>query len=310
MSNFQGIRAAMRLMAVAALSLLFGFGASAQTIRYIHTDGLGSPVLVTDKDRNAVERSEYEPYGSLLNRPVWDGPGYTGHVMDAATGLVYMQQRYYDQSIGRFISDDSVATESISGSNFNRYKYASNNPYKFTDPDGRQDSVAAERSYGAAVGYMLRNDPERLKVWEGGERAATTTAGGGKAAPAGAETGKAVGDFIDKGDYSNSAIASIVLKAAIGGALTGRAKNKLKPDSNAGGAHSVLKRDVNGKITNTATYEVNPKNPSGFQQVKRVDVTGSEHRNSDGTVVPTPHVSEGGGRNVRPAEPDDLPRQR
>ncbi|MDY4295252.1 MULTISPECIES: RHS repeat-associated core domain-containing protein [unclassified Xanthomonas] len=137
MSNFQGIRAAMHLMAAAALSLLIAFGVSAQTVRYIHTDGLGSVVLVTDKDRNIIERREYEPYGNIANQPLVDGPGYTGHVMDAATGLAYMQQRYYDPIIGRFLSVDPVAATTKPGQNFNRYWYGENNPYKFFDPDGR-----------------------------------------------------------------------------------------------------------------------------------------------------------------------------
>ena len=37
----------------------------------------------------------YEPYGTTL-MPADQGPGYAGHVTDAATGLSYMQQRYYD----------------------------------------------------------------------------------------------------------------------------------------------------------------------------------------------------------------------
>ncbi|WP_295951586.1 RHS repeat-associated core domain-containing protein [uncultured Xanthomonas sp.] len=142
MSNFQRIRGALRLMAAAALSLLATFGASAQTVRYVHTDGLGSSVLMTDKDRNVIERSEYEPYGSLLNRPISDGPGYTGHVMDAATGLTYMQQRYYDPLTGRFLSVDPVTAYSNPMAQFNRYWYASNNPYRFKDLDGRAVSCA------------------------------------------------------------------------------------------------------------------------------------------------------------------------
>jgi RHS repeat-associated protein len=68
---------------------------------------------------------------------VIDGTGYTGHVMDQATGLTYMQQRYYDPQIGRFLSTDPMPTDPNSGANFNRYSYANNNPYGFTDPDGR-----------------------------------------------------------------------------------------------------------------------------------------------------------------------------
>ena len=111
--------------------------AHAQTVEYIHTDALGTPVAVTDANRNVIERSEYEPYGKVLNRVVKDGPGYTGHVEDAATGLTYMQQRYYDATLGRFLSVDPVTADGNNGGNFNRYWYGNNNPYKFTDPDGR-----------------------------------------------------------------------------------------------------------------------------------------------------------------------------
>ena len=124
---------AMVLLFFAALS------ARGQTVEYIHTDALGTPVAVTDVNRNVLERSEYAPYGEVLNRPLRGGPGYTGHVEDAATGLVYMQQRYYDPQIGRFLSVDPVGVSPNAGLNFNRYWYASNNPYKNIDPDGRCD---------------------------------------------------------------------------------------------------------------------------------------------------------------------------
>ncbi|MBO9872956.1 MULTISPECIES: RHS repeat-associated core domain-containing protein [Xanthomonas] len=141
MSNFHGIHVALRLLAATALSLFVAFGASAQTVRYVHTDGLGSVVLITDKDRNVVERSEYEPYGGLLNRPITNMPGYTGHVMDMATGLTYMEQRYYDQELGRFLSVDPIAVRGEDG--FNRYWYANNNPYKFVDLDGRESFLVS-----------------------------------------------------------------------------------------------------------------------------------------------------------------------
>jgi RHS repeat-associated protein len=105
--------------------------------KYQHTDALGSPVAVTASNRTVLERSEFEPYGKLLNRSLEDGPGYTGHVSDAATGLSYMQQRYYDPGIGRFLTVDPVTADSSSGDNFNLYWYGNDNPYKFTDPDGR-----------------------------------------------------------------------------------------------------------------------------------------------------------------------------
>ena len=53
-----------------------------------------------------------------------------------------MQQRYYDPIIGRFYSNDPVGFTASNPMMFNRYAYANNNPYKYTDPDGRQAWVA------------------------------------------------------------------------------------------------------------------------------------------------------------------------
>ncbi|MFK3649185.1 RHS repeat-associated core domain-containing protein [Lysobacter enzymogenes] len=111
-------------------------GMAQTVVEYIHTDALGTPVAITDAAQNVVERPQYEPYGRTLASQA-DGPGYTGHVTDAATGLVYMQQRYYDAELGRFLSADPVAARSAPVAGFNRYLYAMNNPYKFKDPDGR-----------------------------------------------------------------------------------------------------------------------------------------------------------------------------
>ncbi|WP_234349364.1 RHS repeat-associated core domain-containing protein, partial [Xanthomonas citri] len=108
------------------------------TIKFQHTDALGSPIAVTDTSGQVVERTDYQPYGSPIGKTV-DGIGYTGHAMDGATGLTYMQQRYYDQDLGRFLSVDPVAADSVLAANFNRYRYASNNPYSFKDPDGRAE---------------------------------------------------------------------------------------------------------------------------------------------------------------------------
>ncbi len=99
-------------------------------------------VAKTDQSGNVIERIDYEPYGALVGGQVKDGPGHTGHVSDAATGLCYMQQRYMDPQLGVFLSVDPVMAYQKPVDQFNRYRYANGNPYKFTDPDGRQ---AAER---------------------------------------------------------------------------------------------------------------------------------------------------------------------
>jgi len=131
-----------RLGALVIGMLLPGTGAAqaADTVYYYSSDTIHSEVVVTDQNRNVVERTYYAPYGQVLNRDLRDGPGYTGHEEDPETNLVYMQQRYYDPEAGRFLSTDPVQADGNGGS-FNRYEYANDNPYRYTDPDGRESGA-------------------------------------------------------------------------------------------------------------------------------------------------------------------------
>lgn len=131
--NIEHIYLGTSLVAVRQ-STVDGFGTH---VRYQHTDALGSPIAATDASQGIFERTGYEPFGAQVLRPLTDGVGFAGHVQDAATGLTYMQQRYYDPLIGRFLSTDPVTAYDGGTQFFNRYAYAFNNPYRFTDPDGR-----------------------------------------------------------------------------------------------------------------------------------------------------------------------------
>lgn len=114
------------------------WGAGAQeTVRYVHTDALGSPVAESDEDGNIVVRYDYEPYGASIGEGIEDGPGFTGHVSDASTGLIYMQQRYYDPELGMFLSVDPVTAYTNPVAQFNVYRYGNGSPFTFVDPDGR-----------------------------------------------------------------------------------------------------------------------------------------------------------------------------
>ncbi|MBP1473704.1 RHS repeat-associated core domain-containing protein [Frateuria sp. MAH-13] len=129
-----------RVAAVVLVLLSVGWGGpapAAETTTYVLTDVQGTVLAREDAQGNIIARYDYRPYGKQQAGPVATGPGYTGHVEDPDTGLVYMQQRYYDPEVGRFLSVDPVTAYSNPIGAFNRYWYASDNPYKFTDPDGR-----------------------------------------------------------------------------------------------------------------------------------------------------------------------------
>jgi len=74
--------------------------------------------------------------------------------------LAYDSARYYDPSLGRFISADTIAPSFGNPQNRNRYSYALNNPLKYTDPTGHcvegfDETLAGCGSYLSAHGWNL-----------------------------------------------------------------------------------------------------------------------------------------------------------
>ena len=139
-------------------------GAGEQT--FIHPDILGTTAGKTNSDGGLIKPLRYAPFGLEWGKTNAssgeDEIGYTGHKHDKSIGLTYMQARYYDPVIGRFYSNDPVGTlEHLSTPNgihgFNRYTYANNNPYKYTDPTGMSSynpqGMAAMHS-GSNLGHI------------------------------------------------------------------------------------------------------------------------------------------------------------
>ena len=61
---------------------------------------------------------------------------FTGQRLSRDTGLYFYNTRYFDASIGRFISPDTVVPDASTPQHLNRYSYAGNNPLTYNDPDG------------------------------------------------------------------------------------------------------------------------------------------------------------------------------
>jgi RHS repeat-associated protein len=105
-------------------------------LTYLHSDHLGSTVLETNTSGQIVSDQRYYAYGKQRDTgPVGTDHRFTGQKQDAS-GLVYMNARYYDPVLGQFISPDTLVPDPGVLMDYNRYGYARGNPLKFDDPSG------------------------------------------------------------------------------------------------------------------------------------------------------------------------------
>jgi RHS repeat-associated protein len=135
---------------------------------FYHTDGLGSTRMITDTVGLITDRYTYDAFGVLLNQNGTFGNsfGFAGEQRDAATGLDYLRARYYDPSLGRFISKDAYAGTMFDPYSQHDYQYAHANPVRYTDPTGYFSmgdvlatmdilaKMAASGGVGFGVGYI------------------------------------------------------------------------------------------------------------------------------------------------------------
>jgi len=173
---------------------------------------------------------DYKPYGSPALGSPSDGPGYTAHVSDRDTALVYMQARYYDPASGKFLSVDPIAPEAGNSFSFNRYAYANNNPYKFVDPDGRFVQLFLGGLIGAAVEIAAQKitNPNASINWTSvGVSAAVGAATGGVASVARAAAVRGAITFSQA--VTRTAVANAAISAA--GSATDSAANGEKPSA-------------------------------------------------------------------------------
>jgi RHS repeat-associated protein len=127
-------------------------------VDYIHQDALGSTVAVTDTNGRTEQSFVYSPWGmqiglqwpSILQNEQEIPFRFTGQITDPSDHLIYMRARYYDPSIGRFISRDSRVPSVVDAWDRNPYVYARNNPATFRDPSGR--AATSSTVLGEATG--------------------------------------------------------------------------------------------------------------------------------------------------------------
>jgi len=99
--------------------------------------------------------------------------GYTGHEHLDNLGLIHMNGRVQDPTIGRFLSADPFVPNPLSGQSFNRYSYVVNNPLSLIDPSGFDETNADGNGYDedtsvldSLVSNLLRRFNSAFSGWQ------------------------------------------------------------------------------------------------------------------------------------------------
>jgi len=105
---------------------------------YYGHNGHGDVVNLIDSSGQVLNSYTYDMWGNpLAVQEIVDNPfRYSGEYWDDSTGLQYLRARWYDPSIGRFISEDTYEGELNNPLSLNLYTYVYNNPLIFIDPTG------------------------------------------------------------------------------------------------------------------------------------------------------------------------------
>ena len=135
----------------------------------------GDVVAILDSLGEQVVGYRYDAYGRLLATTgsmastlgVQNPLRYRGYVYDKETGLYYLQSRYYNPEMGRFINADSLASTGQGLLGCNMFAYCGNNPVSRGDAGGHAwETVLDVISLASSVLDVVAN-PTNAWAWAG-----------------------------------------------------------------------------------------------------------------------------------------------
>ena len=133
-------------------------------VRYYYVRNAQNDVIgITDKTGAFVARYTYDEWGNITS--ITDGNGndvsnnavhianlnplrYRSYFYDAETGWYWLNTRYYDPAVGRFINADSYASTGQGVLGHNMFAYCLNNPVNAIDPNGEDCICLHQRVHG------------------------------------------------------------------------------------------------------------------------------------------------------------------
>ena len=113
---------------------------------YYVTDMHGNVVQLLDESGNVTKTYEYDSFGNEVKPEKKDENPYRycGEYYDKETEEVYLRARYYEPSVGRFITRDTYTGESDEPLSLHLYTYCENDGVNAWDPSGHKIKLATK----------------------------------------------------------------------------------------------------------------------------------------------------------------------
>ena len=132
--------------------------AEAETECILVKNQQGDVEKVISADGTILASYTYDAWGNVLTsegslataNPI----RYRGYYFDTETSLYYLQSRYYDPAIGRFINADNYATTYKTSTGANMFAYCLNNPANCKDDGGELANWLIGGVVGAVAGIV------------------------------------------------------------------------------------------------------------------------------------------------------------
>ena len=107
-------------------------------LSYYHQDHVRAVRATTDENGAVVNSYRFDAFGAPLARNVQNADDVAFGTVhgDSDLDLVYMNARYYDPIVARFLSSDSVVRDAYAPQSLDRYAYVEGDPVNYIDPSG------------------------------------------------------------------------------------------------------------------------------------------------------------------------------
>ena len=121
---------------------------------YYLFDGLGSTRQLVSTAGAVTDTWSYSAFGELASHTGTTANPFlfNAQQFDQASGDYYLRARYYDQTSGRFISQDPFGGNNDDPVSLHRYLYASGDPVDRVDPSGKDDLVEVLTANAIGIG--------------------------------------------------------------------------------------------------------------------------------------------------------------